>query len=383
MDESLRLGRIAGVRVGINWSVLAIFWLIAWGLAADRLPAQYPGYQDGAYWGAGIFAAIIFFASLLAHEIGHAVVARRQDVEVEGITLWLFGGVARLKGEAMTPSAELKIAVVGPVVSLVLAGLFTLVGVVLDAGGSSVLLAGSFVWLGRINGVLAIFNMVPAFPLDGGRVLRALLWRKRSRARSTEIAARAGQIFGYLLIGLGLVSFGFRADIGGLWLVFLGWFLLGAAKAERYHSVVRDTLGDTRVREVMSEKPVSVPDWIDVATFVDNYVPAHRHSSFPLRGFDGSPAGIVTLDRVKRVAFPERPTTRLRDVAIPMENILLARPEERVVNVLERMANKPYRRILVVGDDGAIAGIVTQSDISRAVDAASLRRGEAPQDVAS
>lgn len=205
MKETLRLGEIAGVRVGVNWSVLVIFFLIALGLAAGRFPTESPGLPSVAYIAAGVATAVAFLASLLTHEIAHAVVAQRSGVEVHGITLWLFGGVARLGGEARDPAAELRIAGVGPLMSLVLAGIFFVAAGLAPAFDTPDIVVGPLRWLAAINVALAVFNLMPAAPLDGGRILRAFLWwRRGDRVSAAVTSTRAGKAFGFLLVGLGL-----------------------------------------------------------------------------------------------------------------------------------------------------------------------------------
>ena len=178
MTESLSLGRIFGIRVGLNWSLLVVIALIAWTLATGSFPSSAPGYGAGAYWIAGLVAAVVFLASLLAHELAHSIVAQRRGVRVDGITLWLFGGVSRLSGEANSARAETLITVVGPLTSLVLGGLFLLAGAGLAGAGASKLVVATVNWIGAINLTLGIFNLLPAFPLDGGRILRALIWAR-------------------------------------------------------------------------------------------------------------------------------------------------------------------------------------------------------------
>jgi Zn-dependent protease len=292
MNESLRLGTIAGVRVGINWSVLVIFALIAFSLAAGRFPLVYPDLGTATYAVAGLAAAVIFFLSLLAHEVAHAVVATRNGLEVDGITLWLFGGVARLGGEAADPGADLRIAGVGPLVSLVLAGAFFVVAVAVGGLGLPGIVEGVFGWLAVINLALAVFNLVPAAPLDGGRILRAFLWRRRGDRLSASVtAARAGTVFGFVLIGLGLLEFAFGAGFGGLWFVLLGWFLVNAAKSEQQQARVRHALSGIRVRDVMSSDPTTAPRTLTVDDFLDSYLFAHRHSTFPLTRTAVDPPG--------------------------------------------------------------------------------------------
>ncbi|CAN5665846.1 site-2 protease family protein [soil metagenome] len=381
MDESIRIARIAGIRVGMNWSLLVVFWLITWSLAGQRFPGEAPGREPSTYWVAGALTALVFFASLLAHEMAHALMARRNGVQVDGITLWLFGGVARLRGDAMTPRAEFRIAIVGPIMSLSIAAVFGLLAVGLDAAGGPELLRVVFVWLARINAVLAVFNMVPAFPLDGGRVLRAWLWKRRDRTRATVLASRAGRGFGYLLIGLGLVEFAARAQLGGLWFVFLGWFLLNAARAEESHVLLRGALSEVQVADVMSPDPVSAPGWVTIEAFIDGYALRHPFTSFPVQGFDGSLDGLVTLSRIKEVPEGDRAETRVRDIAQPLSSVPIARPDEPLVDVLGRMHGSDGRALVM--EDGRLVGIVSPRDVARALDVASLRGARTSGGVAS
>jgi Zn-dependent protease/CBS domain-containing protein len=379
MEQSIRLGRVAGVEVGLNWSLLAVFWLLSWSLAAGRFPAQTPGYEALTYWVAGVTTTIIFFACLLAHEIGHAAMARREGVEVEGITLWLFGGIARLRGEAINPAAELRITAVGPAISLILAAVFALVALTFESVDASGLLVGVAGWLGFINAALAVFNLVPAFPLDGGRVLRAILWRRKGdRLEATRTAARAGRIFAYGLIGLGIVEFAYAATLGGLWFIFLGWFLLGAAQAEESQTLLKGALRDVQVEDIMSADPVSVPDSTSVETFIDQYALEHRFTTFPLKDDSGSVEGLVTLGRVKDVPREERLRTPVREIACPMEEVAIAQPNDSAVVVLERMQACSDGRTLVMEND-QLVGIVSPRDVQRALDRAGLRGVQAPR----
>ena len=256
MRASFRLGRIAGVPVGVNWSVLVIFVLIAWALSASLFPSSYPGHSPVAYIAAGLAAAVVFFLGLLAHEVAHAVVAKRNGIEVEGITLWLFGGVAELKGEAKDPGAELRIAGVGPLVSLIIGVVFAAIAVAVAAAGGHGLLLGALAWLAGINVLLAIFNVLPAAPLDGGRLLRAAVWKfTGDRTKASVVAARAGWVLGVVLIGLGLWRFFTGAGFGGLWLALIGWFLLGAAGQEERAARMGDALRGIRVGDVMTPQP--------------------------------------------------------------------------------------------------------------------------------
>lgn len=373
MREHIRLGRVAGINVGINWSVLAIFLLITFGLAAGRFPLLYPDLGTGVYVAAGLAAGLIFFLSLLAHEISHAVVARRNGVEVEGITLWLFGGVARLTGEAADPGAELRISGVGPLVSLVLSGVFLAVAVAVGAAQLPEIVVGIFAWLAVINLVLAIFNLVPAAPLDGGRILRAVLWQRRDDRLSASItAARAGKAFGWFLVLLGLAQLLLFAGFGGIWLMLIGWFLTTAAAAEEQHAKVSGALSDVRVRDVMSADPTVAPRSISVEEFLEDYVFPHRFSTFPLTEDGGRPAGLVTLNRVKAVPADQRASTPIHEVACPAGDVPQVGPDEPLADLLPRMWGCADGRVLVV-EDGRIVGLVSPTDVMRQMEVAELR----------
>ena len=376
MDENIRLGRIAGIRVGANWSVLVVFWLVAWGMATGRLPNDHPGYGDVAYWAAGVMTALGFSLALLAHELGHALVARSQGIPVQSITMWLFGGVTRMKGEAASPGAALRVAAVGPVISLVVAGAFALLALALDAVGAPALVGGVTGWLAGINLLLAVFNLLPAAPLDGGRILQAVLWRhRRDRFSASVTAARAGRAFGYVVIGLGVVAFSAGLRVGALWFVFLGWFLLLAARSEQMAAEARLRLEGVSVAGVMTRDPLIAPGWLTVDSFLEDYVLRHRFSSFPVQRFDGSLAGLVTLNRLKTVPRDERSAVRLLDVACPIENVPVTRSEAMLLDLVGEMVGSPDSRALVI-DDGRLVGIVSPTDVARALEVTAMDAGE-------
>ncbi len=230
MRSSLRLGRIAGIEIGVNWSWLVVFALISWTLASAVFPSTNPNLSKGAHIAMALVAATLFFASLLAHELGHALRARRDGMRIEGITLWLFGGVARFRGMFPSAGAEFRIAIAGPAVSLAVGGACVLVawGASLPEG-----VDGVVAWLGYINLTLLVFNLVPALPLDGGRILRSALWHVKGDFRSaTRIAVAVARAIAFLLIGAGLFLFVFQSSFSGAWLAFIGWFLLQAASGE-------------------------------------------------------------------------------------------------------------------------------------------------------
>lgn len=353
MRASFRIGRVAGVPVGVNWSVLVIFALIAWGLAANQFPRSYPDRSPVAYTLAGLAAAVVFFVGLLAHEVSHAVVAKRNGLTVDGITLWLFGGVAELRGEPRDPGAELRIAGVGPLVSLLIGAFFGAVAALLALAGQGGLLLGAVAWLAGINVLLAVFNVLPAAPLDGGRLLRAAVWKATGdRTRASVVAARAGWVLGVLLIGLGLWQFLSGIGFGGLWLALIGWFLIGAAGAEERQARTGSALRGIRVGDVMTPQPQTVSAEVTVADFVDHYLFAYRHSALPLTE-DGRPIGLVTVDRVRGVPSDRRASTTLAEVACRADDLVLARPGEQLNDLLPRLSECADGRALVVATTAA------------------------------
>jgi len=373
VSDSIHLGRLGGIRIGAHWSLAVIFALIAWSLAVGLLPAEAGGQPAAAYWTAAVVTALLFLGSLLGHEMAHALLARRRGMEIEGVTLWLFGGVAKFRGDAAEPGPELRIAAVGPAVSLGLAVLFLAAGDALRALGAPALAVAAASWLGLINALLAGFNLLPAFPLDGGRVLRALLWmRGGDLRRATALAARAGAVLAYLMIALGIVFF-FAGDvINGVWFAFLGWFLLSAARAEEQGTAIRQSLAGVRVADVMTPNPFAAPGWITVDELIHEYVLKHHHSSYPVRDFQGRPQGLVTLDRLRQVPTDRRRATTVADVAHPLSEVVTARPSEPLADLVTRLAGGGCGRALVFGEDGRLVGIVAPADAARALSVADL-----------
>jgi Zn-dependent protease/CBS domain-containing protein len=380
MNENLSLGRIAGIHVGLNWSLLVVGALIAWSLATSLLPSASPGQTSGAYWAAGVVSAFVFLASLLAHELAHSVVAMRRGVRVEGITLWLFGGVSRFSSDTGSPGAQALITFVGPLTSLVLGALFYLVSAAFGGGGGHPgLVPATLAWLGYINIVLGVFNLIPAFPLDGGRLLQSLLWLGTGdRQRATSIAARIGMVFAFLLIAYGLASFLIAGNlIGGIWSVFLGWFLLSAARSEEASGLIRQGLSGISVAQVMTPDPVQAPDDISVDDALHGYVLASRHSTFPTHDAEGRLSGLLTMAALKNVAPDARRTTLVKQVICPLERVSMASPTDPVTNLLGVSDGCSEGRTLVV-DGGRLVGIVSPSDINRLLQRSLSGRSQAP-----
>lgn len=375
MEQSFRIGRIAGIEIGANWSLGVIFWLITWSLADGLLPTDAPGYSDGAYWAAAALGGVAFFGCLLAHELAHAIVARRAGMEVEGITLWLFGGVSRLGGETPDADTGLRVALVGPATSLALSAGLGVLAVALSPFGD--LVATTVGWLAAVNLVLGVFNLAPAFPLDGGRVLQSLLWRRHGDLRrATATAVRAGRAFGYFLIGVGLLGATSGGGIGSVWLIFLGWFLLMAARAEGSAVEVRSLLAEVRVRDVMSADPITVPEDLSVEDLLHGYVLRSRHSTYPVLRVDGTPLGLVTLEGIRRLAPEARPSTAVRAIVVPLGEVPAVAPDDLLVEALARVGDAAGGRALVVAG-GRLVGILSAADVQRALQVAELTASRA------
>jgi Zn-dependent protease len=367
VGASVRIGRIAGIEVGLHWSLAIVFVLIVWTLAGQVLPSVAPGQQESAYWLVSVIAVVLFYVSLLSHEMGHAIVARQLGVQVDGITLWIFGGVARLRGDAATPGSEVKIAIAGPLVSLALAIMFGLETFALDATGGPALVEGGIAWLAATNAMLLLFNLIPAFPLDGGRLLRAWLWqRSGDKYRATSGAARLGRICALVMIGLGLLSLLINGAISGLWLIFLGWFLMSAARSEESQVLMRGALSGLLVGDVMSRDPATAPGWITVDEFMRSYLPIQHANAYPIKTFDGALDGLVTVARLAQVPPEERHLRRVRDVGTGMDEVAKASPGEPVTAVLDRFSPADDGQILVM-DGGELVGLLSPSDIARAL----------------
>ncbi len=365
MRQSIRLGTFFGIAVGVNWSVILILALFAWNLADYVLPPQ-GGSPDAADWVAGVIGAVVLLASLLAHEVSHSLVARRNGIGVRSITLFLFGGVAQLEGEAHSPGADFRIAAVGPATSLVLAGFFAAVQAALVGAGGHGVLVDTISWLWEINVALAIFNLIPAAPLDGGRILRAGLWRHwGNRARASIAAARTGRGFAVLLIAIGLFAF-VEVGIFGLWSALIGLFLYSAARAEERYAVVQGALASLNVGQVMTPHPPTVPQSATVEDLVNRHLGQYQGHAVAVIDDNGWLAGVVTAEAVHGVAPERRSATTLAQIAIPLNGVLMAHPDESMDMLLERMTSNGGRPALVLDADNRLAGVVTAADLQRA-----------------
>jgi Zn-dependent protease/predicted transcriptional regulator len=363
MNGNLTVGRFGGVELRLNWSLLAVVALIVWSLSDGVFPSQNPGLSHNTYLGMAVVASLLFLASIALHELGHSWVARREGIEVDSITLWLFGGVSQLNGRFKSPGVEFRVAAAGPLVSIVLGVLF----VVIALAGAPSEVDGVAAWLGYINLLLAAFNLLPAAPLDGGRVLHSILWRaKGDFAWATRVASEVGQGFAYLFIALGLAMFIFEGSFSGAWLAFIGWFLLQGARAEARYVATEQALGGLRVRDLMVRNPVTVDADSTIGRFMDDVAGSHRFTTYPV--LDGDrPVGLLPFASVAAVPRSDWDSRRVRDTMFPLDDVPLLTEDELAVDALEELSAPTGNRGLVV-DDGHLAGLLSITDIARALE---------------
>jgi Zn-dependent protease/CBS domain-containing protein len=373
VSSSLRLGRVAGIEIGVNWSWLVIFALITWTLASAVFPSTNPHLSKGAYVAMAIAAAVFFFVCLLAHELGHAIQARRDGMQIDGITLWLFGGVARFKGMFPSAGAEFRIAIAGPLVSLAIG-----IGCVLVAWAASLPegVDGVVAWLGYINLSLLVFNLLPALPLDGGRVLRSALWYFKGDFRqATLIAAAIARGLAFMLIAAGLFLFIFESSFSGAWLAFIGWFLLQAAANEARYLATRQALAGLRVRDLMVRQPVTVEPEMTLGEFMDQVAWTRRYTTYPVVE-DGRTLGLLLFRRVAEVARGAWDEHRVRECMLGLDSVPVLDEDAELVDALGALSEADVHRGLVL-DGHRLVGLLSISDLARALEVGGIRRRRA------
>ncbi|NGZ03933.1 MAG: peptidase [Nitrospira sp. WS238] len=370
---SWEIGRALGIPIRIHASWFLVFLLVTWSLSTGYLPDSLPGLSPERYWSMGAVAAVLLFFSVLLHELGHSYVALYYRIPIEQITLFIFGGVAHMRREAPTPKAEFLIAVAGPVVSFAIGGTCLLLVILAESlqqqeGLQGVIMLGAL--LGIVNVQLGLFNLIPGFPLDGGRVLRAGLWAwGKDFYRATKQAAVVGLTFGAIVGFVGLVI-AYRAASGDLpasmmsnggWIVFIGIFLLAAAQASRRQAVVRQSLATIPVRNLMVTTVVSIPAQCTLHEAVNRYFQVYGYGGFPVLA-DGRLVGLVTVSEVQAVTPALWDWRRVDQVMRPVSESLMIAPEAPVIHAMERMARGGWDRLVVVKDE-SVVGLLTQSAV--------------------
>ena len=374
--RTIRIARIAGIPIGISPWWLAIVALFTWMLGSSYFPEAVQGISPALAYALGFASVLLLFTSLLLHELGHAIVARRYGVEVDEIDLWLLGGVARMHGEATEPGEELRYSLAGPAVTAFVTACFALLEALLPSStpASVQALVEYQVW---INAVILVFNLLPAFPLDGGRALRALLWRRSGdMQRSTALAAGVGRVFGYAMVGGGLlISLG-SGGPNGLWLVLVGFFIATAAGQQAKGAEIRAVFAGEHPSDLMASEVVVIPADFPVSRAVAEYFGHFPYTAFPVIDSNGRAVGLLTIDDVRRVAHVmARSEPSVAEVA-ERDPELLVSADAELTALLERPAFARVGRAVVVDADSRPVGIVSISDVQRAIRSAQLRAGE-------
>jgi Zn-dependent protease/CBS domain-containing protein len=360
--STVRLGRLAGIPIGIQPLWLVVLGLLTYLLGHDYFPQEDKTLSDSAAYALGLISALLLFGGILLHELGHAVVARRRGVAVDEIDLWLLGGVSRIHGEPETPGDELRFAIAGPAVTAVIAAVAGIVRLALGSAGPDWLRALVDYQL-YVGVAILVFNLLPAFPLDGGRVLRSLLWmRLGDREAATERAAAGGRAFGILLIVLGILSFAGGA-LGGAWLAIIGAFLLMAASAEEQSTRTRGLLAGRTVADIM----VADPECLRAELTLDEAIVVgfahHLYTAFPVVADDDRPVGLLEIGTVRAVPAAQRASVRVAQ-AMATDPELFVPPSLPAAELLARPSFARHGRAVVV-DGGRVRGLVSVTDLQR------------------
>ncbi len=366
MESSIRIGRIWGIPIGLNLSWFLIFALITWSLAVGYLPEEYPSLSTTTHWIVGLITSLLFFSSVLLHELGHAFVALRNQIPVRGITLFIFGGVAQIESEPKTPGQEFRVAVAGPVVSLLLAGFF---GLLWQLDRDLPWLAAPSLWLARINLMLALFNLIPGFPLDGGRILRAIVWHFSNFQRATRIATRVGQGVAVVFIGAGVWLMFSGNFFDGLWLAFIGWFLNSAASANYAQSTVQHILQGVPVRDVMYNQWITVDANTPVSVLVEEHVlrggPRHYFVTRSGYGYEeGGDTwyGMVTTSDITRLPRAQWAFTPVERIMAPRDRLIVTQPNAPLIDAMHQMEQDHINQLPVI-DGTNLVGVVSREGI--------------------
>lgn len=364
MKNSFKLTTIFNIPIEINISWFIILGLVVFTLAKGWFPMENPELSEGAHWLMAIIAALLLFASLLAHELSHSVVAKRNRLPIHGITLFVFGGVAHLSKEPQSPAVEFKMAIAGPLMSFFLSASFFLLSrllLLLNLPGALISITN---YLFILNLAVGIFNLIPGFPLDGGRIFRSILWHYyKDLKKATAIASAFGKGFAFFLIGIGFLNLFTGLIIPGIWFIFIGFFLYEAASTSYRQIIIKKMLSGVNVDHLMSKDIISVPANIKLNKLIDDYFFRYRHAAFPVIE-DDVLLGLATLHNVKEVARDKWAKTTAKDIMVPLGNKLIIGKDVHATEAMGKMANNEVGRLLVI-ENSKMIGIISQKDIMR------------------
>lgn len=365
MNRSIHLVTIFDIPIEINYTWFVVFFLVTWTLAQNYFPVALPHYPIIVYWIISIVAALLFFISLLAHELSHSIVAMKNRLPINGITLFIFGGVARLSKEPQTPKVEFIMAAAGPLCSFSLSFAFFVLTQLFYNLGFPMAIVATTDYLSVINLIVGIFNLIPGFPLDGGRILRSALWSLTGDIKkATEIASTFGKIFAYFLMGTGFLYLFYGAVLSGIWLIFIGFFLQEAASTSYQQVAMKKILSGAKVQDIMSKNVVTVLENLTLHSLVEDYFFKFRFTSFPVIDTEGDIKGIVTVHAVKDIHKNLWASTKIKDAMVPLAQNLLVQPNKDIFEALTQMAGNGVGRLLVT-QNGKLIGIISQRDVIR------------------
>ena len=359
MKGSFRLGSIAGIDIRINYTWIFIFVLISWSLAQGFFPQSYPDWSTTTYWVTAVIAAILLFVSVLAHEFSHSITARSRGMSVNSITLFIFGGVSNLEDEPEAPRVEFIMAMAGPLISLGLAGAFW--GFLQLVGNQQSPLAAILFYLAAVNGLLGVFNLLPGFPLDGGRVLRSFLWRRYGDiVKATNIAGTVGRFIGWGIVGFGVFQLLTGNFVGGLWLAFIGWFLASMADASRREMIMRQHLRGVKVRQVMDENVEAINPDTSVQKLVEDIIQRRQRRAAPVAE-DGQVQGIVTVRDLKGVSQDKWRETPVGDI-MTRQPLYSVGPDDELNSAIKLITSHDINQLLVM-DKERLVGLLNRADV--------------------
>jgi Zn-dependent protease/CBS domain-containing protein len=358
--DHIQIARLMGIPIYLHFSWLLIFGLIVWTLSTGYFPAKYPNLPASSAWANGLVASLLFFVSILLHELGHAAVALRNGLRTRSITLFIFGGVAQLERDPKDGRAEFWMAVAGPAVSLLLAGLFYVCAGLTLLGPGAVAVAR---YLALINLLLALFNLVPAFPMDGGRLLRGALWASLGKARATQIASGAGTFFAFFLMFAGVLSLLRGNSLSGVWYILIGWFIKDASAASYQQVRLDEALRGVSVRDAMLEAVATIPSSGSVAEAAREYFLRTGYGSYPVTRGEAV-VGLLCLKDVLRLSPEERGSTSVQGAMRPLTDAIVIEPDVPLPVALARMADAGTARLLVMHGD-RLVGLLTMNGVIR------------------
>jgi len=364
MNRSIYIGKIHDIPIEINYTWFVVFLLVMWTFA-QVLFRELPHYSALLVWAISVITALLFFAGLLAHELSHSIVATKNNIPINGITLFIFGGVAHITKEPQSPGVEFKMAIAGPLCSFGLSVAFFVLFVLFSNLGFSPILIIMCKLLYELNLAIGIFNLIPGFPLDGGRILRSALWSLFGDIkRATGIASSIGKAFAYFLMSVGFLYLFYGLTLSGIWLMFIGFFLQEAASASYQQVTMRKFLSGTKVRDLMTKNVISVSEDLPLLSLVDDYFFKYRVTSFPVLSRDDEIEGLITIHRVKDMPKQEWNSLKVKDAMVPMRSDLMVDPNKDIFEALTQMAGNEVGR-LIVTDGRKVIGIISQRDIIR------------------